>query len=409
MGNLILRDESSAARARYRRTMRRMMSTGIRHVDGAMASALLTLGLVEAAFLTGPEPRWMQIALTFVWTVPLVWRRRWPVAVLALVIVMGPLLSLVNSQGGVTSFVLAAILAAYTVGRELDAPETWWGPVLTVGFGWVVFGATGGELSDFVFVAVLYGGAWAVGYVIRRRDLQVGQLTREADELRRNHAAREQHVIEQERARIARELHDIVSHSISVITIQSQVVRRQLDPTNSAEVEALRSIELTARQAMAEMRRLLGVLRAREDALVLTPQPGLSEMTFLITEARAAGIELTLVVEGNPVPVPPGIGLTAYRVVQEALTNVRKHTLATTAQVLLRYHPDTLEILVSDDGPERPAVFRDDGLSAGGYGLAGMRERVTLYSGRVSVGHHPEGGFRVHAYLPLSRREVVQA
>jgi signal transduction histidine kinase len=186
-------------------------------------------------------------------------------------------------------------------------------------------------------------------------------------------------------------------------------VRRQLGPTNSPEVEALRNIEATARQAMAEMRRLLGVLRARNDPLSLAPQPGLSQMTDLIAEARAAGIDVRFVVEGSPISLAPSIELTAYRVVQEALTNVRKHTLAAAAEVMLRYHPATLEICISDDGPDRPSVFRDDGLSAGGHGLAGMRERVTLYGGRVSAERHPESGFRVHAYLPLSCREVQQA
>jgi len=386
--------------------MRRTLSAVSGRPDVTIAALLLALGLVEALGLAEAAPVWPQALLTFVWTVPLVWRRRWPVAVLALVIVMGPTLSLVNQQGGVMSFVLAAILAAYTVGRELDAPATWWGPALTVGFSWVVFGATGGELSDFVFVALLYGGAWAVGYANRSRDERVGELTRETEELRRVHAERELRAVEEERARIARELHDIVSHGISVITIQAQALRRQLGPSQSNDADALRGIEMTARQAMAEMRRLLGVLRVPGDGVALAPQPGLDQLPELIAEARAAGIEVTLSVEGAPMLLPPGVGLTSYRVVQEALTNIRKHTDLATAEVVLRYHPDLLEIWVEDNGGTR-AVPAGAALSPSGHGLAGMRERVTLYGGRLNAGSRPEGGFRVHASLPLSPTEVA--
>ena len=386
--------------------MRRTLSAVTGSPDVTIAAALLALGLVEALGLADAAPVWPQALLTFGWTVPLLWRRRWPLVVLAVVIVMGPTLSLVNDQGGVMSFVLAAILAAYTVGRELEAPATWWGPGLTVGFGWVVFGATDGELSDFVFVALLYGGAWAVGYAIRRRDQQLGELTRETEDLRRLHAERELRAVEEERARIARELHDIVSHSISVITIQAQAVRRRLGPSQSNEIDTLRGIEMAARQAMAEMRRLLGVLRAPGDRGALAPQPGLDQLTELIAEARTAGIEVTLSVEGEPMLLPPGVGLTSYRVVQEALTNVRKHTDALAAAVVLRYHPDSLEILVDDSGEGR-AGAPVGSLSPSGHGLAGMRERVTLYGGSLSAGSRPEGGFRVHVSLPLSLTEVV--
>lgn len=166
------------------------MRRAFAHPDPAIAAGLLAMGLFEALFLAETAPAWPQALLTPVWTIPLVWRRRWSVPVLAVVIVMGPLLGLVNTQGGVMSFVLAAILAAYTVGRELEAPATWWGPALTVGFGWVVFAVTGGELSDFVFVALLYGGAWAVGHVIRARAVEVDELTQSYAAFRRSGSAK---------------------------------------------------------------------------------------------------------------------------------------------------------------------------------------------------------------------------
>jgi signal transduction histidine kinase len=406
--DLILGADAPSARVHYSRAMRWLINVALDHVDVTIAMALLALGLVEALAVAEAAPIWLQVPLTFVWTVPLIWRRRWPVAVLALVIVMGPTLSLVNPQGGVSSFVLSAMLAAYTVGRELDTPKTWWGPALTVGFGWVVYGATGGALSDFVFVALLYGGAWAVGYTIRRRAVEVDELSRETDELRRTHAERERRAVEAERARIARELHDIVSHNISVITIQSQAVRRRLESSNSDEAEILRAIETTARQAMAEMRHLLGVLRADGNAPPLAPQPGIGELPLLLAEVHAAGVEVNLIVEGDPVSVTPGVALACYRVIQEGLTNVRKHSLAGSAEVLLRYRPEMLEIQIDDAGPGQPAASSEDGLS-GGHGLAGMRERVTLYRGRVDAGPLPDGGFRVHACLPLSDAGVLSA
>lgn len=226
--------------------------------DGLLVAGLFAMGALEALVLAEQAPSWGQLLLTLAWTMPLLWRRRRPVPVLALVIVMGPTLELVNDEGGVMSFVLSAIVAAYSVGRLLDPPATWWGPALTVGFGWVVFTATRGALSDFVFVALLYGGAWAVGQAIRRRDVQVGELLREQDELRRTHEQRELVAVERERARIARELHDIVSHGISVITIQAQALRHRVEPTDPDAGEVLRGIETTARQAMGDMRRLLG-------------------------------------------------------------------------------------------------------------------------------------------------------
>ena len=387
--------------------MQRLTAVVLNHVDGAIAGALLVLGLIEALAIAAEAPIWLQVPLTFAWTIPLIWRHRWPIVTLAIVTGLGPVLELVNTQGGVNSYVFSAILAAYTVGRDLDAPGTWWGPALTVGFGWIVYGATGGVLSDFVFVALLYGGAWAVGYAIRRRAVEVSQLTQETDLLRREQAEQERRAVEAERGRIARELHDIVSHNISVITIQAQVVRRRLEASQSENVESLRVIETTSRQAMGEMRRLLGVLRAQDNSIALTPQPGLDELAQLVGEASAAGLDVSLTVEGEPVPVPPGVSLACYRIVQEALTNVRKHTLAESAEVLVRYASGTLEICVDDRGPARSGVMAKDELSGGGHGLVGMRERVMLYDGHMSAGPRPDEGFRVHVMLPLTHTEMA--
>jgi signal transduction histidine kinase len=369
-----------------------------RVADLFVVATLLVMGLVEA-FVAPPaiSTRWQQALLAVAYAGVLAWRRRWPVLVLAVVIAIGPVLTEVNLQGGVISYVFAAILASYTVGRRLDPPATWWGPALTVGFTWSVFAAQRAGLSDFVFVALLYGGAWAVGYALRQREMRIFELSQESERLRRHQAEEAARAVAAERARIARELHDIVSHSISVITIQTQAVRRRLDPANERDIEDLRAVETTARQAMAEMRRLLGVLRAgAEHGLDLAPQPGLAQLPRLVSETVAAGVPVEMHVEGDAVPLPPGVDLAAYRVVQEALTNVRRHARPASALVVVRYTGDTVEVQVDDDGQARSGPSGQLG-----NGLAGMTERVTLYGGTLDVGPRAGGGYRVRAALPF--------
>jgi signal transduction histidine kinase len=369
----------------------------------AIALALLALGFVEAMTSAPNAPSWPQAALTLAWTVPLVWRRRYPVPILALIVVLGPVLGELNELGGVNSYVLAAVLAAYTVGRELDAPASWWGPALILGINWSLFIVLGGQLSDFVFIALIYGGAWAVGQAIRSRELRVGELARTADQLRRDQEqlARE---LAQERARIARELHDIVAHSISVVAIQTQAIRRRLGPGHAREVEDLRALEETARAAMGELRRMLGVLRADEGAATLEPQPGLGQLPRLFEEARAAGTRIDDQVEPSPGALPTGIELAVYRVVQEALTNVRKHAPGSEASVIVSCGPEDVTVRVENDGPARSA-----GDAPGmGHGLVGMRERVALYDGAMFAGPRSDGGFAVRVRLPLPRAEVAE-
>ena len=374
-------------------------------VDIALASALLVLGLVEAMTTAPNAPSWEQAALTVAWSVPLVWRRLAPVPILALVVVLGPLLGQINAVGGVNSYALAAVLAAYTVGRELDAPASWWGPGLILGINWSLFILVSGELSDFVFIALIYGGAWAVGQVIRTRDLQVGELARTAEELRREQEilARE---LQQERTRIARELHDIVAHSISVVAIQAQAIRRRLGPDHAREITDLRALEETARGAMEELRRMLGVLRTAEGAASLEPQPGIAQLSRLLDEARSAGTRIVEQVEQPPRDLPAGLGLTVYRVVQEALTNVRKHAPGSVALVTIAYGPDDITVRVDNDGA---AVRAADSSTGYGHGLIGMRERVALYSGSLTAEPRPDGGFAITVRLPLPRPEWAQA
>jgi signal transduction histidine kinase len=200
-----------------------------------------------------------------------------------------------------------------------------------------------------------------------------------------------------ERERLARELHDVVAHSVSVMTVQSTAARRVIaeDPPRAAM--ALEAIERTGREAMAEMRRMVSVLRPGPAGEPLAPQPGIDDLAALVEQMEAAGLQVEMHVEGEPRRVPLAVGLSAYRIVQEALTNTLKHAGPVKADVLLRYAPGTVEIECSDGGGGAPAPAGDNG----GHGLAGMRERATLLGGAVAAGPRPEGGFRVKARLPL--------
>ena len=380
-------------------TLRRGMALDL---NVAIALALLVLGIVEALTTAPDAPSWPQAALTLAWSVPLVWRRRHPVPILALIVVLGPVLGELNGVGGVNSYVLAAVIASYTAGRELDAPASWWGPALILGINWSLFIVLGGLLSDFVFIALIYGGAWAVGQAIRAREIRVGELARTADELRRDQD-RLALELAQERARIARELHDIVAHSISVVAIQTQAIRRRLGPDHAREIEELRALEETARGAMGELRRILGVLRADDGIVALEPQPGLADLPGLFDAARSAGMRISARVEPPPRgELPAGLELTVYRVIQEALTNARKHSPGAPASVTMAADAGTLTVLVENDAAGDGA----DVPMGPGHGLIGIRERVALYGGTVSTGPRPDGGFAVAVRLPLPPPET---
>ena len=201
--------------------------------------------------------------------------------------------------------------------------------------------------------------------------------------------------VAEERARIARELHDVVGHSVSVMTVQASAVRRRLNPEQEQEREALEIVEQTGREALAEMRRLVGVLRRPEEAPALAPQPSLQHLDRLVAQARESGLPVGLRIEGEPTQLPPGLDLTAYRLVQEGLTNAIKHARASKADVVVRYEDGTVEVSVTDDG----SGGGDGG--GGGHGLVGMRERVTVYGGELEAGPRPEGGYSLRARLPV--------
>lgn len=263
---------------------------------------------------------------------------------------------------------------------------------------WVAYALTAGVPSDYFFTALIYGGAWAIGAALARRAKRIDELLGEADRLRCERAEAEGRIIAEERARIARELHDIVSHSITVIAIQSQAVRRRLGNDHELECADLRAIEATARQAMTEMRAMLGVLRNAATGTDLAPQPGLDQLDQLAHDARAAGVTLDLHIEGEPEKLAPGIDLSAYRIVQEALTNCRKHAPGAAVSVTVRFNDGWVELRIDDNGASRGSDPAD------GHGVIGMRERALLYGGELDAWARPGGGFSVRAKLPAHGR-----
>jgi signal transduction histidine kinase len=234
-----------------------------------------------------------------------------------------------------------------------------------------------------------------VGFTLNRNRAQAAEAEARAARAEREREERARAAVAEDRARIARELHDVVGHSVSVMTVQAGAVRRLLKPEQEREREALLVVEQTGREALAEMRRMVGVLRHPEEAPALAPQPGLEQLERLVAQAREAGLPVELRVEGERRPLPPGIDLAAYRAVQEGLTNTRKHAEAERVEVVVRYGDDRVNVTVADDGSGR-ATGRGRG-----HGLVGMRERIALYGGELDAGPRAEGGYELRVSLPL--------
>jgi signal transduction histidine kinase len=250
--------------------------------------------------------------------------------------------------------------------------------------------APSGTRSSVTFTLVTLLVLVLVRRVVRDRELRAGLLERE-QELRAREA------VVEERARIARELHDMVAHNVSMIVLQAGAERRALPAEARSTRDVLTTIEEVGRQALVEMRRLLGMLRTAENESALAPQPSLATLDLLVGQVREAGLPVELEVEGEQRPLAGGIELSAYRIIQEALTNSLRHAGDASARVELRYGAQSLEIEVTDDGR---GSAQADGLG-GGHGLVGMRERVALYGGHLEAGRRNGGGFTVRAVLPL--------
>ncbi len=249
--------------------------------------------------------------------------------------------------------------------------------------------------ANWVAVGAFMSIAWCVGLLARRPISQARSAEERAIRFEHEQDEAARRAVTEERHRIARELHDIIAHSVSVMTMQTGAVRRLLLPDQVRERESLLSVEQTGRDAMSEMRRLVGLLKEEDSAAAYSPQPGMRSLDALIATVREAGLPVDVAFEGEPHELPPGVDLTAFRVVQEALTNARKHADTARAWVRVCWAVDELRIEVGNDGHSRPHGSRT------GFGHAGMRERLSLYGGRLENGPGTDGGYVVRAYLPV--------
>jgi signal transduction histidine kinase len=386
------------------------LTARLRELDARLVDALIALALatlIELQFIVGDQPGTEADAVNLIGglflTIPLAWRRRAPLAMICVFLATGlanealggSLFSFPagDSNGEIPPFasLVTGALAFYSLGTYTADREARLGLALGLPGLWAIVLVSGQvDFGSFTFSGALAVIPWLIGRNLRARSLRLAAAEREQEQ-------RTRLAVSDERARIARELHDVVAHSVGIIVIQAEGALRVFDRDRERAREALDSIEQTARTALAEMRHSLGVLRD-EGGAPLEPQPGLGELDILLEQAREGGLEVELEVQGEPRTLPRGVDLSAYRIVQEALTNTIKHAGPVHSRITLRYGERELEVEVSDDGPG--LSVNGAGTSAG-LGLLGMRERVASHGGEVEAGSGPEGGFVVRASLPF--------
>ena len=381
----------------------------VRPADLALAVVLAVTGLLEVA-VAGVEAEQPAVTavLALVAAGAMLLRSAWPLLCLALLVTL-----VVVSQVPATGLALTAVmvvgclLALGSVGRHCPDRASIPAVVATVAL-FIVGAAFTSRPWDVVIALLGCGAAWGAGRLLRREAERNTHLSALAADLATQREIRAQEAVQAERIRIARELHDSVAHTVSVMTLQVGGVRRQLDsqPDRTQERKVLLDVEGLGREAVAELHRVLGVLRSADDGVQgigsdtrLAPQPRLDDVHQLAARVRSAGVPVDLRIEGSPRPLPAGLELAGYRVVQEALTNVLKHGNGATARVTIGYDETEIKLLIEDDGCGATSPFE---AGRAGHGLGGMRERVALYGGRLEAGPVPERGFAVRVTMPLS-------
>jgi signal transduction histidine kinase len=361
-----------------------------------LAGAFAAWCLVEAFVIVDAAPgeRWAVYAICLAQAVGLALRRRLPVVTIALM--YGALVAFTTYGPGVDDELIApffvTLFAAYSLGANAESRELAAGVALAAVL--CVIGVNIDQDADlpgdYVFVAiVLVGGPMLLGRIIRHRSRLNRALREKARELERERSARAEAAVLEERTRIAGEMHDVVAHALSAMVVQAGAARRLVDREPARAAEAFAAVEGTGREALTEIRHLLGVLRREDEDLALAPQPSVAHVSTLMRRSEAAGLPVTLRVEGEARPLPAGVDLTAYRVLQEALTSALDPGAAGRADIVVRYGPERIEVEV-----------RDDGRGESSRRLLGMRERVALYGGELRAAR-ADDGHTVWARLPV--------
>jgi signal transduction histidine kinase len=375
-----------------------------RLVDAAVAVVLLALTAIPLAtdsLQAGQRPSdiWAYL-LAVALCVPFVFHRRSPVAAITVACCALVLYAVgrYNAYPGLPIFVLVAGISLHSTRRVAALAAGLAAVALSVAV-WLQPERVA-TASTWVASLLAVAVAWLWGENLRNRRARWAAMEERARRLEAEREERDRQAVTDERLRIARELHDVVAHSMSVIAVQSGVANHVIDSRPAQARQALATIEATSRSALVELRRLLGVLRQGDDPVAsLEPNPGMAEIGRLADQIRSAGVEVELKVEGEPGEVPPGVDLSAFRIAQEGLTNVLKHG-GGVARVLVRYSPGAVAVEIADDG--RAGTADEAPAEGTGHGLIGMRERVAVFGGELTAGPVPGGGYRMAARLPYA-------
>jgi signal transduction histidine kinase len=374
--------------------LRQVRAAASRHphrVDAGVAALLAALVIQEVltSDVTGPPALLVPGAVAT--ALPLAWRRSAPLASVAAVMLAFATVSVLDdsSQEPQTPLIVL-LLAAYSVAAHAERRKA----ITGLGLSWAAILIT--EPGDFIVLGPVLAGTWFAGRLVRARDQDARRLTDLTAALERERVEEARIAAAEERARIARELHDVIAHAMSTIVLEAGAERVNLPSTETTTHDALRSIERTGRLALEEMRRLVGVLRRPGDEQGVAPQPSLEHLDELIERVRRAGLSVELEIVGEPVELAPGLDISAYRIVQEALTNVLKHAGDARARVVVSYSARAVEVRVADDG-------RGGTPDGSGHGLVGLRERVAMFGGEFQAGSREGGGFGLRARLPIDK------
>jgi signal transduction histidine kinase len=363
----------------------------------ALVVALAAAAEVKVWIDPGEGPKAVFIVGTLLWTLPLLWRHRFPFAAPVFAFAAQAGAGFADPTLGVeTTMTIAVFLTFWAVGAVNEGSQALVGAA--IGFACLAVVAAADmrvNLEDAVSGSVMGGTVCLIAYALQRRTKHAAELEERAVRLEREREERTRAAIVEERKRIARELHDVIAHTVSVMTVQAGAARLLLDEDPARADAPLLAVEETGRQALAEIGRLFGILRDDGAEVEFGRQRGVADLDVLLERARRAGLSVELAVQGEPTALAPGVDLAAYRVVQEALTNELKHAGPARAQVTVRFGREALDLEIVNDGR---VASNGEG---SGHGLAGMRERVSLYGGELQAGAEPGGVFAVRARLPV--------
>jgi signal transduction histidine kinase len=368
---------------------------------GAIESAL-EVALRHDAARRLDTTLWFAVPAVATVVLGLLWRRRVPFAAPAAVWLLAATLSSVDGRliGPVAVLNLAGMAASFLLGNLRDVVQGRVGLAVVVsGAAIVVYNDPTHTAGELFFTPGLFAIGWLAGFALRERAAQADAAEQRATDAERGREENTRRAVIEERVRIARELHDVVAHHVSMMGVQAGGARVVIDSDRVKAKAALSAIEVSSRQAVGELHRLLGFLRQPGDEDDLAPRPGLGQLPRLAASMSESGLAVSVGVEGEERLLPPMIGVSAYRIVQEALTNALKHAAASRADVRVRYWPDELEVEIVDDGR---GAMSGSGASPGGLGLVGMRERAALHGGQLMAGPVSGGGFAVRVKLPTS-------